>query len=68
MVAFENGAPIRVIAVDLQRNPVGWIVRSEARVGTSRISSARDDLILGDKTGTETTAILQPCFAGWGSR
>ncbi len=59
VVAFGNGAPLRVVAVDLQRNPVGWIVRSEARVGSVKDLLDRGDLILGDKTGTETTAILQ---------
>ena len=58
VVAHANGAPIRVVAVEFQRNPVGWIVRKE--LGIYKISDAvdREDVILGDKIGSETTAIL----------
>lgn len=58
-IAFANGAPIRVVAVDLQRNPVGWIARSDSRVQSIPDLAGRTDLVLGDKIGTETTAILQ---------
>jgi ABC-type nitrate/sulfonate/bicarbonate transport system substrate-binding protein len=57
-IAFANGAPIRVVAVDFQRNPVGWIVRASKNVKTLKQVAGRNDLILGDKIGTETTAIL----------
>lgn len=58
VIAFANGAPIRVVAVEFQRNPVGWIVRSSKEVKSLRDLAGRKDLVLGDKVGTETTAIL----------
>ena len=58
VIAFANGAPIRVVAVEFQRNPVGWIVRSSKGVKSLRDLADRKDLVLGDKVGTETTAIL----------
>jgi len=59
LIAISNGAPIQIISVDLQRNPVGWIARQELKVLTFDDIAARPDLILGDKAGTETSAILQ---------
>lgn len=56
--AFSNGAPIRVVAVEFQRNPVGWMVRSSKGVKKLGDLVDRKDLVLGDKIGTETTAIL----------
>lgn len=57
-IAFSNGAPIRVVAVEFQRNPVGWIVRRSLGVNAIPDLLSRPDLILGDKIGTETTIIL----------
>lgn len=57
-IAFSNGAPIRVVAVEFQRNPVGWIVRKSKNINNIKDAVGRNDVILGDKTGTETTAIL----------
>ncbi|GHT92383.1 hypothetical protein FACS1894116_02460 [Betaproteobacteria bacterium] len=58
-VAFANGAPIRVVAVEFQRNPVGWIVRRSKGVKSVTDLLDRRDLILGDKVGTEISAILR---------
>lgn len=57
-IAYANGAPIRVVAVEFQRNPVGWIVRSNKGVKSFQDLVGKKDIILGDKVGTETTAIL----------
>lgn len=57
-IAFANGAPIRVVAVEFQRNPVGWIVRSSKGIKSLVDLVGKKDMVLGDKVGTETTAIL----------
>lgn len=57
-IAYANGAPIKVVAVEFQRNPVGWIVRSNKGVKSFHDLVGKKDIILGDKVGTETTAIL----------
>jgi NitT/TauT family transport system substrate-binding protein len=59
VVAFSNGAPIKVVAVDFQRNPVGWIVRKELGVSSIQDIINNNNVFLGDKVGTETTAILK---------
>lgn len=58
-IAFSNGAPIRVVAIEFQRNPVGWMVRSDKNIKKISDLSGRTDIALGDKVGTETTAILE---------
>lgn len=58
-IAYANGAPIRVVAVEFQRNPVGWIVRRSQRISSVTELQSRNDLILGDKVGSETSAILK---------
>jgi len=62
VIAHTNGADIRVVAVDFQRNPVGWIVRTKHNIHCFRDMVGRRDLTLGDKVGTETTAILKVCL------
>lgn len=59
LIAIANGAPIQIVSVDLQRNPVGWIARQELKVLTFDEVAKRSDVVLGDKAGTETSAILQ---------
>lgn len=59
LIAISNGNPIKIIAVDLQRNPVGWIARQELKVNSFKDLVGRRDIELGDKVGTETTNILQ---------
>jgi hypothetical protein len=45
--------------VDQQRNPVGWIVRSSLGITSFKDIQGRKDIILGDKSGTEISSILQ---------
>jgi ABC-type nitrate/sulfonate/bicarbonate transport system substrate-binding protein len=59
LIAISNGAPIRIVSVDLQRNPVGWIARQDLKVITFDDIRGRTDVTLGDKSGTEVSAILQ---------
>jgi len=58
-IQFANGVPIRVVAVEFQRNPVGWIAKRSS--GITSIPDLADNKImsLGDKTGTETTPIMK---------
>ncbi|GAB6283075.1 MAG: ABC transporter substrate-binding protein [Ignavibacterium sp.] len=58
LIAISDNKPIKIIAVDLQRNPVGWIVRKEMKILNFDDIKNRDDIILGDKAGTEISAIL----------
>lgn len=58
-IAYANGAPIRVVAVEFQRNPVGWIVRRSRNITKISDIVGKNDIILGDKVGTETTSILE---------
>lgn len=59
MIAISNGKPIKIISVDLQRNPVGWIARRDLKVISFDDLKNRPELVLGDKSGTETSAILK---------
>lgn len=59
LLAIADNKPIRIIAVDLQRNPVGWIARTKLKVLSFEDLRNRNDLILGDKAGTEISAILK---------
>ena len=59
LIAISNGAPIRIVSVDLQRNPVGWIVRQELKILTFDDLAGKSNITLGDKSGTEVSAILQ---------
>ena len=58
LIAIANGAPLKIIAVDLQRNPVGWIARSSLKILNFDDIKGRIDVILGDKSGTEVSSIL----------
>lgn len=59
LITIANGAPIRIVSVDLQRNPVGWIARQDLKILTFDDISGRPNVTLGDKSGTEVSAILQ---------
>jgi len=59
LVAISDGKPIKIISVDLQRNPVGWIARQNLKILSFEDLRNRKDIILGDKAGTETSAILE---------
>ena len=59
LIAISNKAPISIISIDLQRNPVGWIARPELKVTQFKDLRNRSDLILGDKAGTEVSSILR---------
>ena len=59
IIAISSGKPIKIISIDLQRNPVGWIARRELKVLSFDDLKGRPDLVLGDKAGTETSAILK---------
>lgn len=58
LMAIANGSPLKIISVDLQRNPVGWIVRQNLKVNNFDDLKDRSDLIIGDKSGTEVSSIL----------
>ncbi len=58
LIAISIGAPITIISVDFQRNPVGWIVRPKLNINKIEDCKNRDDVELGDKAGTEISAIL----------
>ena len=58
IIAISNGAPITIISIDFQRNPVGWIVRPELNINKIEDCKNRKDVELGDKAGTEVSAIL----------
>lgn len=62
IVAKANGAPIKVIAVDFQRNPVGWIARRSIHVNNFADIPSKPKVVLGDKVGTETSAIMELCL------
>lgn len=59
IIAISNGAPISIVSVDFQRNPVGWIARPELNVNNISDCSGRKDIELGDKAGTEVSSILK---------
>jgi ABC-type nitrate/sulfonate/bicarbonate transport system substrate-binding protein len=59
IMAISSGKPIRIVSIDLQRNPVGWIVRRKLKVLNFDDLKGRTDLVLGDKTGTEVSSILK---------
>ncbi len=63
IIAISNGKPIKIISIDLQRNPVGWIARRELKVLSFDDLRGRSDLVLGDKAGTEVSAILKLVLA-----
>jgi len=58
LIAIADNKPIKIISVDLQRNPVGWIARPELKILNFDDIRGRQDIILGDKAGTEISAIL----------
>lgn len=58
LIAISDNKPIKIISVDLQRNPVGWIVRKELKILSFDDIKNRNDVVLGDKAGTEISAIL----------
>jgi len=62
LIAISNGAPITIVSVDLQRNPVGWIARPELKISKIGDCIDRKDIELGDKAGTEVSAILKLMF------
>ncbi len=59
LVAISNGKPLKIISVDFQRNPVGWIARRNLKILNFDDLRDRSDVVLGDKAGTEVSAILQ---------
>jgi NitT/TauT family transport system substrate-binding protein len=58
LMAIADGKPIKIISVDLQRNPVGWIARPSLKVNNFNDLNNRKDIIIGDKAGTEVSSIL----------
>jgi len=58
LMAIADDKPIKIISVDLQRNPVGWIARPELKVNSFDDMKNRNNIIVGDKAGTEISAIL----------
>lgn len=58
LMAIANGSPIKIISIDLQRNPVGWIARQSLKITNFTDLSGRNDLIVGDKAGSEVSSIL----------
>lgn len=58
LMAIANGSPLRIVSVDLQRNPVGWIARTSLKVSNFADLNGRSDLIVGDKAGSEVSSIL----------
>ncbi|MCI5119851.1 MAG: hypothetical protein D3908_01400 [Candidatus Electrothrix sp. AUS4] len=58
IIAISSGKPLKIISIDLQRNPVGWIARRSLKVLSFDDLRSRPDVELGDKAGTETSAIL----------
>lgn len=58
LIAISDGKPIRIVSVDLQRNPVGWIARRELKILNFDDINNTPGVILGDKAGTEVSAIL----------
>jgi len=58
LMAIADDKPIKIISVDLQRNPVGWIARPELKINNFTDMSNRNDIIVGDKAGTEVSSIL----------
>ncbi|MGA1980765.1 MAG: ABC transporter substrate-binding protein [Sedimentisphaerales bacterium] len=62
IIARANGQKIKVIAVDFQRNPVGWIARKSLGIKTFKDIPSNTNVLLGDKVGTETTSILNLCL------
>lgn len=58
LMAISNDQPIKIISVDLQRNPVGWIARPDLKVNNFSDMTNRNDIVVGDKAGTETSSIL----------
>lgn len=58
LIAIANGSPIKIISVDFQRNPVGWIARQNLKVNSFDDLDNRTDLIIGDKAGSEVSSIL----------
>lgn len=59
LIAISNGTPIKIVSIDLQRNPVGWIARQELKISSFDELKGKKEVILGDKAGTETSAILK---------
>jgi TolB-like protein/ABC-type nitrate/sulfonate/bicarbonate transport system substrate-binding protein len=59
LIAISNNMPIKIVSVDQQRNPVGWVVRSDLGINSFKDLLGREDVILGDKSGTEISSILQ---------
>ena len=59
LMALSSGKPIKIVSVDLQRNPVGWIARSDLKILSFDDLRGRNDVVLGDKAGTETSSILK---------
>ncbi|MEM0354672.1 MAG: ABC transporter substrate-binding protein [Thermoplasmata archaeon] len=59
LMAISNGSPLKIISVDLQRNPVGWIARAGLKVLNFKDMEGREDIIIGDKAGSEISSILQ---------
>ncbi len=59
LVAISDGKPLKIVSVDFQRNPVGWIARRELKILTFDDLRGRSDIVLGDKSGTEISAILK---------
>ncbi len=58
LMAIADDKPIMIISVDLQRNPVGWIARPELKINNFADMVNRNDIIIGDKAGTEVSSIL----------
>jgi ABC-type nitrate/sulfonate/bicarbonate transport system substrate-binding protein len=58
LIAISDNKPLKIVSIDLQRNPVGWIARKELKVIAMDDLKERSDLVLGDKTGTEISSIL----------
>ncbi len=61
-IARGSGTKIKVVAVDFQRNPVGWIARKSLNINKFSDIAFNKEAVLGDKVGTETTAILNLCL------
>lgn len=59
LVAISDGKPLKIVSADFQRNPVGWIARRELKILNFDDLRGRSDIVLGDKSGTEVSAILK---------
>jgi ABC-type nitrate/sulfonate/bicarbonate transport system substrate-binding protein len=59
LVAISDGQPLKIVSADFQRNPVGWIARRDLKVLNFDDLRGRTDIVLGDKSGTEVSAILK---------